>query len=47
MLGIMDVEGRRRRLNREWIDDIREWYKQDLYSLTIGLHKNDDDCRNK
>ena len=36
MLGIMDGEGRCGRPNREWIDDIKEWCKQYLYSLTIS-----------
>jgi len=34
MLGIMDGKGRRGRPNREWIEDIKEWCKNDLYSLT-------------
>jgi len=34
MLGIMDGKGRQGRPNRKWTDDIREWCKQDLYSLT-------------
>jgi len=36
MLGIMNGKGRRGRPNREWIDDIKEWCKKDLYSLTIS-----------
>jgi len=35
MLGIMDGKGRRERPNGEWIDDIKKWCKNDLYSLTI------------
>src|SRR3984885_2275760 len=34
MLGIMDGKGRRGRPNREWTDDIRDWCRQDLYSLS-------------
>jgi len=37
MLRIMDGKGRRGRPNREWIDDIKEWCKKDLYSLTISM----------
>jgi len=33
MLGIMNGEERRWRPNREWTDYIKEWCKQDLYSL--------------
>ena len=36
MLGIMDGKGRRRRPDRKWKHDIKEWCKQDLYSLTIS-----------
>jgi len=36
MLGIMDWKRRRGRPNWEWIDDIKEWCKNDLYSLTIS-----------
>jgi len=36
MLGIMNGKGRCGRPNREWIDDIKEWCKKDLYSLTIS-----------
>ena len=34
MLGSMDGNGRRGRPNREWIDDIKEWCNQDIYSLS-------------
>ena len=44
-IGILDGKRPQGRPNREWTDDIREWCKQDLYSLTIGLHK--EDCGNK
>src|SRR6218665_2072383 len=36
MLELMDGKGRRGRPNSEWMDDIKEWGKQDLYSLTIS-----------
>jgi len=35
MLGIMDGKARRGRPNREWVDDIKDWCRQDLYSLTL------------
>lgn len=36
MLGIMEGKGRRGRPSREWIDDIRDWCNQDLYSLSVS-----------
>jgi len=35
MSGIMDGKGRRGRPNRKWIDDIKEWCKNDLYSVQL------------
>ena len=35
MLGIMDGKARRGRPNREWVDDIMDWCRQDLHSLTL------------
>jgi hypothetical protein len=35
MMGMMDGSGRRGRPNREWTDDIRDWCKQDLHSLSV------------
>src|SRR6218665_726374 len=36
MLGIMDGKGRSGRPNMRWIDNIKEWCKKDLYSLTTS-----------
>ena len=36
MLGIIDGKGRHGRSNIEWIDDIKEWCKNNLFSLTIS-----------
>ena len=36
MLEIMNGKGRCGRPNKEWIDDIKEWCKTDLYSVTIS-----------
>ena len=34
MIGIMEGTGRRGRPCREWLDDIKEWCRKDIYSLT-------------
>jgi len=36
MLDIMDGKGRCGRPNMDWIHDIKEWCKKDLYSFTIS-----------
>ena len=41
MLGIMNGKGRRGRANREWIDDIKDWRKEHLCSLTISARDRD------
>ena len=45
MLGIMNGKGRRGRPNREWIDNIKERCKKDLYGLTLSAQ--DQNCGNK